>query len=45
MKLKSICLVLALVTGVAGCTLPAVGSKASGAPGRVVLRLANINSD
>src|ERR1700693_3360521 len=38
-------LVLALVLGVAGCTLPGVGPKAGGAPGRVTLRLGNVNSD
>jgi TRAP-type transport system periplasmic protein len=48
-NLKPVCLVLALVAlvaGVAGCTLPPVGSsKAGGAPARVVLRMANVNSD
>jgi hypothetical protein len=39
-------LVLALVLGVEGCTLPAVGgSKAGGAPVPVTLRLANVTSD
>jgi TRAP-type transport system periplasmic protein len=38
-------LVLALVLGVEGCTLPGVGTKAGGAPGRVTLRLANTNTD
>jgi len=39
-------LVLALVLGVEGCTLPAVGgSKAGGAPVPVTLRMAHVSSD